>query len=280
MDLFVITNGSHWNGKIEKLINELNFDVAISIDAFDKEKVERIRKNVVYEKLMDNIHRFSEICNSKGKHLSLSFTVQKDNWEQLPLIINLCNKVNSYIYVSYLERPVRFAIADLSKDELQKIRDYMQPFSFPTQTQKEKHNAKCFEDFKHYLDIYIETADTKKYHDYEFNRNQLLREELETKQQLADMQPASYSEIETWISTQYETDATFTEKIPKEILLRQLNAVLKSYNEEDQNLLHALIMQGSFEPFLQSIKNSPIEELKKMSSESLAAYRKLALVAN
>ncbi len=102
LDLFVITNGSHWNGKIEKLINDLNFDVAISIDAFDKEKVERIRKNVVYEKLLDNINRFSEICTRKGKHLSLSFTVQKDNWEQLPLIINLCNKVNAYIYISFV----------------------------------------------------------------------------------------------------------------------------------------------------------------------------------
>jgi radical SAM protein with 4Fe4S-binding SPASM domain len=65
LEMFVITNGTHWNAKIEKLVNELNFDMAISIDAFEKEKVERIRKNVVYEKLMDNIKRFSEILTRK-----------------------------------------------------------------------------------------------------------------------------------------------------------------------------------------------------------------------
>lgn len=274
LDLFVITNGTHWNSKIEKLINELNFDVAISIDAFDKEKVERIRKNVVYEKLMDNIKRFSEICNRKGKHLSLSFTVQKDNWEQMPLIINLCNEVNAYIYVSYLERPVRFALTDSTKEELQKVRAYMEQFSFSKMTQKERHNAKCFEDFKHYLDTYIENADVKKYHDYEFNRHLLLSEELEKKQQLHELQPTSFAEVSKWINENYEADKSLSEKLPKEIMLRQLTTLLNSYTEEEQNLLHAFIRQGSFEPFLMSIKNSSLEELKQNGRTALEEYRK------
>lgn len=168
LDLFVITNGTHWNNKIEKLITELNFDVAVSIDAFDKEKLERIRKNVIYEKLMENIKRFSKICTQKGQYLSLSFTVQKDNWEQLPLVINLCNEMNAFIYVSYLERPIKFSIADLPKEELKKIRDYMEHVSLPRFSSKERHNYKCFEDFKNYLDRYIAHHDEKKYHDYEF----------------------------------------------------------------------------------------------------------------
>lgn len=274
LDLFVITNGSHWNGKIEKLINELNFDVAISIDAFDKKKLERIRKNIVQEKLMDNIKRFSEICTRKGKHLSLSFTVQKDNWEQMPLIINLCNEVNAYIYVSYLERPVHFSITDLSKEKLKKVRDYMEQFSFSKLTQKERHNAKCFEDFKHYLDTYIENTDVKKYHDYEFNRHLLLSEELEKKQQMLELQPLPFSELAKWIDEMYVTDNSFAEKLPKEILLRQLTSLLNAYNEEERNLLHAFIKQGSFESFLMSIKNTSVDDLKEMIRSSLEEYQK------
>jgi radical SAM protein with 4Fe4S-binding SPASM domain len=279
LDLFVITNGSHWNGKIEKLIDELNFDIAISIDAFDKEKLERIRKNVIQEKLMDNIKRFSEICTRKGKHLSLSFTVQKDNWEQMPLIINLCNEVNAYIYVSYLERPVHFSITDLSKEELRKVRDYMQQFSFPKFTQKERHNAKCFEDFKHYLDTYIENTDVKKYHDYEFNRHLLLSEELEKKQQLHELKPLSFIEFSKWIDECYATNTSLTEKLPKDVLLRQLNTVLNTCSEEECNLLYAFIRQSSFESFLMSMINSSLDDLKKMSRLSLEEYQKQMVTA-
>ena len=275
LELFVITNGTHWNRKIEKLVNELNFDIAVSIDAFEKEKLERIRKNVVYEKLMENIHRFSEICTHKKKHLSLSFTVQKDNWEQLPLIIKLCNEVNAFIYVSYLERPVRFAITDLSKDELIKIRTYMEKFSLPAGTLKEKHNAKCFEDFKHYLDVYIGNNMEKKYRDYEFDRNLLSTVEFVGQHEVREILPVPYSILSDWINKHYDAKSSFSEMMPKDRLFEQLNSVLYDCKEEDRELLHALILNGNFEPFLMSFVNRKEDELTNMAYESLKRYREL-----
>ena len=274
LEMFVITNGTHWNSKIEKLVNELNFDMAISIDAFEKEKVERIRKNVVYEKLMDNIKRFSEILTRKGKYLSLSFTVQKDNWEQFPLIINLCNEVNAFIYVSYLERPVRFALADMQKEELQQIRAYMDKYTFPKENQREEHNAKCFEDFKHYLDAYVEHTEVKKYADYEFNRDMLLSAEVETKEEMKELIPVSFSVLSAWIEQSYSANNAFSQRMPKEILFRQVNTLLDNFSDEDRALLHALIMHGAFEPFLDSITGNTTLELKKMGIETLERYKK------
>jgi len=278
LEMFVITNGTHWNSKIEKLVNELNFDMAISIDAFEKEKVEHIRKNVVYEKLMDNIKRFSEILTRKGKYLSLSFTVQKDNWEQFPLIINLCNEVNAFIYVSYLERPVRFALADMTKDELRQIRAYMDKYSFAAGNQREQHNAKCFEDFKHYLDAYVENADVKKYADYEFNRDMLLSAEAEEKEEVKEAIPVPFSVLAAWVEEQYASNKTFGQKIPKEILLRDVQALLAGFTEDDRSLLHALIMQGAFEPFMISLKTNTKEELKRQGYDTLERYRRLVAV--
>jgi MoaA/NifB/PqqE/SkfB family radical SAM enzyme len=275
LEMFVITNGTHWNAKIEKLVNELNFDMAISIDAFEKEKVERIRKNVVYEKLMDNIKRFSEILTRKGKYLSLSFTVQKDNWEQFPLIIDLCNEVNAFIYVSYLERPVRFALADLPQDELRKIREYMDKYTFPKGNQREQHNDKCFEDFKHYLDAYVEHADVKKYADYGFNRDMLISAEAEQKEEFKEAIPVPFSVLGAWIEGQYSANKTFSEKLPKEIMFRQLNTLLSTFSEEDRDQLHAIIMQGAFEPFLNSVKTEAQEQLKQSGYDTLEKYRRL-----
>jgi radical SAM protein with 4Fe4S-binding SPASM domain len=271
LELFVITNGSHWNAKIEKLVNDLNFDVAVSIDAYDKEKVERIRKNVVFEKLIDNINRFSEICTRKGKHLSLSFTVQKDNWEQLPLIINLCNKVNAYIYVSYLERPLQFVLTTLPKQELVNIRKYMEQFTFPKLTQKERHNAKCFEDFKHYLDTYIETVDVKKYHDYEFNK-ELQPQTIIQRHQAVD--PVTATAFQNWINEQYEINPACEQLLPEKESSKLLANVLLNYAEEEQNILRALIIQGGLDALLNGLKEHSVTELKNLCAETLKAYQK------
>lgn len=78
-ELFVITNGTHWNPRIEALVRNLNMDLAVSIDSLIPKRLEKIRKNVRFDVLMENIHRFNAILRPKGKHLSLSFTVQQEN---------------------------------------------------------------------------------------------------------------------------------------------------------------------------------------------------------
>jgi hypothetical protein len=204
--------------------------------------------------------------------------VQKDNWEQLPLIINLCNKVNAYIYVSYLERPIQFVLTTLPKEELKRVRQYMEQFAFPKLTQKERHNAKCFEDFKHYLDTYIENTDIKKYHEYEFNREVYTSKERENNQpEYREAKPVTQAEFEEWLHKQYNSDESFNQLMPPAQLCTQLAPVLSEYSEQERNLLYALIMQGSFEPFLQSVKNCSADELKELSRKSLNQYNNPAV---
>lgn len=273
LDLFAITNGTHWNKKIESIVTELNFDIAISIDALDRQKLETIRKNVVYDKLMDNIRRFSAICNKKGKHLSLSFTVQKDNWEQLPLVIGLCNEVNAYIYVSYLERPSRFSISELTKNELRHIRDYMEGVRLPRSTQKERHNDNCFQDFKTYLDKYIENSEEKRYHEYEFKGEQKLKTAEEKIREFKAIQPISSEELYHWIGLCYEADGALAETLPREALVNQIEQLLSEYASDDRELLNAFIRQNDFKAFIDSIKTYPAEDLHQMSRSTLAAYK-------
>lgn len=264
LDMFVITNGSHWNNKIERLLEELNFDMAVSIDAVDKEKLERIRKNTIHEKLMENIKRFSEICTRKGKHLSLSFTVQKDNWEQFPLVLNLCNEMNAYIYVSYLERPIRFALTDCTKEELQKVRAYMDGFSFPKLTQKERHNAKCFEDYKSFLDEYILHSETKKYHEYEFvgNKSENIPVKVETNE--AHVQSVSENDFHQWLNEMYAANPEFETTFPKNNLVEKLNAILDTHTEDSKKNVYFHITRAGFQQVIGTLKDKSVEEVRLM----------------
>lgn len=274
MELFVITNGSQWNSKIEMLLDELNFDVTVSIDAVDKEKLERIRKNAVYEELMENIRRFSAACNRKGTHLSLSITVQKDNWEQLPLLIKLCNELDASIYVSYLERPVHYALADLPKEGLKKIRASLENFSFPRSNATEIYNSNCFEDFKHYLEEYIQRTEVKKYFDYEFNRDLLLsHQNQENQASLPQFKVVPSAQFLAWIDEQYLAHKTPADILPKEILLRKLVSVISDYPEKDQDILRGFMFQSGFDQVQASIKDASVEELRKNCLATLDEYR-------
>jgi MoaA/NifB/PqqE/SkfB family radical SAM enzyme len=271
LEMFLITNGTHWNAKIEKLVTELNFDLAVSIDALDKEKLERIRKNVVLEKLLENIKRFSDICNKKGKHLSLSFTIQRDNWDQLPLVINLCNEVNAYIYVSYLERPIEFALTNLPKDELVKIKTFMEKFRFPILTQKERHNKKCFEDFKNFLTTYIDNNEEKKYYEYRFDNDLLFKEQEKSTSPNTALKEVSLEVWEKWVDDHYYRQETYRNILPKELFYKKIKSVMNDLTEREKGIIRSTMTGTGFDQILDSVKHFSEDELRRLMKQQLNA---------
>jgi MoaA/NifB/PqqE/SkfB family radical SAM enzyme len=271
LELFVITNGTLWNKNIESLINDLNFDVAISIDALDKNKLEKIRKNVVKETLLENINRFSEICRRKNKYLSLSFTIQKENWDQLPAHIELCNSVEAYAYISYLENPKEFSILELPREQIEQIRKWMDEFSFPTNTAKEKHNKRCFDDYKTYLDAYLNNEKESRYNDYQFVP------------EWADANDAEIFEKENHI--RIKPNATKEEflincdnfmmlnpdfyKYDLEEIKRKLNAVLNHFDQSEHTRIFGMILKADMANTLKSISENDIPNLVKSTEEML-----------
>lgn len=163
---FVITNGSVWNNRVKGILEKGQFDIAISIDSLQKEKLERIRKHSKYERVMENISHFNEYAKKNGRAISLSFTLQKDNWDEFADMIRFCNEIDAYIFVSYLEWPEQFSIADLSLEEIKAIRDFIGKETFTGISGCKKHNAKCYEDFKTYLDNFIEKKNISRYLEY------------------------------------------------------------------------------------------------------------------
>ncbi|MBK8698395.1 MAG: radical SAM protein [Saprospiraceae bacterium] len=57
--MFVITNGTVLNSRVKDLLQKGRFELAVSIDALDKTKLESIRKNVHLETLLEHIDYFS-----------------------------------------------------------------------------------------------------------------------------------------------------------------------------------------------------------------------------
>ncbi|MCS6934336.1 MAG: twitch domain-containing radical SAM protein [Chitinophagales bacterium] len=270
LPLFVITNGTHWNAKIESIIRDLNFEVAISIDATDKQLVERIRKNIQYEKLMENIRRFNEVCRRKGKYLSLSFTVQQENWHELPQVIHLCNELGAYIFISYLERPAHFSIAEYPTEKLKEILRYMGNIALPKKSPAERHNYQCFEDFKHYIQTYINNPDEKRYLDYRFENILLQNEDpVLYRKRTAIVIDKSYTEADVLgaLSEAIVKNSEFSELNMIALTDKLRRVVSKIDDREDK--IYGLMMKGTPEQIINSLKNYSEDELVSMLRESL-----------
>ncbi len=271
LELFVITNGTLWNSSIERLVNDLNFDIAISIDAMDKTILEKIRKNVEKETLLENIHRFSEVCRRKNKYMSLSFTIQKDNWHQLPEHLKLCNSIDAYAYISYLENPVEFSILELPKDEIKKIREWMDRFDFSKNTPKEKHNAQCFEDYKHYLDSYLNNAEELRYQDYEFMPEPVEagdREIFENDKRIIIKIEATREHFLNECE-KYFNDNPHSKQYEINSLLQKLDSVLLEFSENDRKKIYGLMLKADIPITLNTLSDSTPDELKSFAKESL-----------
>ena len=163
IEYFVITNGTHWNDRIEQVLRKGRFNIAVSIDSLDPDRLKKIRKNVDVDLLFSNINKLNAICKEKRAGFTLSFTMQQENRYDLPKMIEYCNELDAQIFISYLENPIKFAISQLSKEELENLLVDFKKYKFPKTTHNQKHNYNSFEEYKNYLTQMIKDSRFESY---------------------------------------------------------------------------------------------------------------------
>ncbi len=268
IEFFVITNGSVWNNRIRNLIEKGHFDIAISIDSLQKEKLERIRKHAKFERLIENIHNFNNYAQKHGRSITLSFTLQKDNWDEFPDMISFCNELGAFIFVSYLEWPEKFSVADLSYEELKEIRAYMDKFHFNGLTGYKKHNAKCFEDFKTYIDSFLEKKNTGRYLEYKLAEDS---KSSEPNVILRKMKSKSIDELkgmfESKLSAYYSEN--MNSSLSQQELLAKFHQVVSSFTIEEQFKLLTFINHTEIYTVVNVFTENDVEQLIQKSVERI-----------
>jgi len=154
--IFAITNGTVLNHRIKDLLKRGNFDLAISLDSVNKEKYMSIRKNSDFDKVMANLDYFNNYCRSRNRAMSISTTLMRINWEDVPGMISFANSKGAQTFFSYLKRPEHLGLYNLDPEELHKIREKLSDCDFPEDTMQQKYNKYCFHDFLNQLEIWEE----------------------------------------------------------------------------------------------------------------------------
>lgn len=111
VNCWVTTNGTMFNSKIEGVLHELPFGIAISIDGVKKETVEGIRVNVKFDRLMENVRKFHAYASGSSdryhkkrtKRLQLNYCLMPQNWRETPDFFLFAEDFDAHVWAVPIE---------------------------------------------------------------------------------------------------------------------------------------------------------------------------------
>lgn len=156
--IHITTNGTVLNEKVKRVLEKLNVILIISIDSFEKDTYETIRKNASYERVMENMSYFEKVAKEKRTLLNLAVCPMILNWQEIPRMIQYGNDKGIYIYFNTVWFPNSLSLRSLPSEELKKIITFYNEFEWSENDIVEQHNVATFKSYVNQIKKWQEIA--------------------------------------------------------------------------------------------------------------------------
>jgi radical SAM protein with 4Fe4S-binding SPASM domain len=117
----VITNGTQWNERVERVLDALPMDVSVSIDGVTAETVERLRVHVRLATLLENVARFRAACHRRGTRMSIMFCLMPQNWHEFGPLLRLAEELDVDVDMNVVVDPPANSLHALPEAELARV---------------------------------------------------------------------------------------------------------------------------------------------------------------
>ena len=114
----VMTNGTQWNGRVERILRHLPAHVAVSVDGATAATNEAIRVGVDHHRLQQNIVALREAALSGGGGMSIAFSLMVVNARELPDVLAWGDRLDADVVINTVTNPPRYSLYHLSGPEL------------------------------------------------------------------------------------------------------------------------------------------------------------------
>lgn len=132
----IATNGSVLNYKVKDILERGSFLINLSLDGFSKESYEEIRVNGKFDRVMENLLYFHDYCKRKGTILCIMTNPMRQNWWEMPLFVDFCNKLNIPLWFNTVDYPVEYSLSGWDVANLEKVYAQLSDVVF-----ENKHNT-------------------------------------------------------------------------------------------------------------------------------------------
>jgi molybdenum cofactor biosynthesis enzyme MoaA len=129
----VTTNGTVLNDAVLKLMDKGRFDINLSLESLTPEIYEKIRKNAVFQDVMENFRMFHQYSLRKNTAFWITACPQRLNWHEMPQLVLFCNQHAIEINFQTVMYPWHVALWSLPAEELKYIHESLSAFSFSPQ---------------------------------------------------------------------------------------------------------------------------------------------------
>lgn len=119
------TNGTVWNERVERVLDELDMHITVSVDGMTAATFEAIRVGARFEDVMTNIDRFVDYTRERGTLLTISWSLLQQNWFELGSAMRFAEERGIRVKVNTVIEPDH-GVQRLPTHELQLVVDSME----------------------------------------------------------------------------------------------------------------------------------------------------------
>ena len=126
----IATNGTVWSDRVENMLKRGNFRINLSLDGMTAKTYESIRINSKFDRVMENIKKFSGYCADRGTLFSIMINPMRANWQEMPLFVEFCNSNGYHLAFNTVYRPFQRALWTLPSEDLFAIQKELSKVEF------------------------------------------------------------------------------------------------------------------------------------------------------
>ncbi len=147
------TNASTLNNKFKNILQKGNFQIGISMDALNGKIMERIRKNLNFDKFMENVEYYLELHHQNKIKLTINTCPMPENWQEIVPIIQFCNRNKLPVFFCIVNAPYYNTFLSTSLDFIDHVHASLQSAlqDLPQGNYYEKNNYAKLKDFLNLL---------------------------------------------------------------------------------------------------------------------------------
>lgn len=120
-EVWVTTNGTVWDDRVERYLHGLKMGVSLSIDGVSPDTIAGIRVGADPHAVLANRDRFLAATRSYGRDFKLNYCVMPQNWrEYLPFLLE-AERLGVRVYAARVQRPAEHSLFELPASQLAEV---------------------------------------------------------------------------------------------------------------------------------------------------------------
>ncbi|MFN8050719.1 MAG: SPASM domain-containing protein [Acidimicrobiales bacterium] len=121
----VCTNATQWNDRVERALDDLRFDVILSLDGISKETFESIRVGADFDTVMANVERFLAYTRARGTRISINHCLMPQNYAEFGDLLLFADERDIDVDVSVVRGLAESSLHLKAPDALRHVVDVM-----------------------------------------------------------------------------------------------------------------------------------------------------------